>query len=148
MTPVKSTFSQQHIHEMEQGNQTVQPTQEISSIVTVQGMVALTLLITAVIQTIKGNLSLYHAYLFINLLFLMSTSFLYFLFSRTSCFHIYIQVWQMVTQQTLLSVDDRPISSPWYYWQSSPSMWVWTRGRSALSQNAITQSKSSGFPAQ
>ena len=28
------------------------------------------------------------------------------------------------TQRTLLSVDDRSISSPWYFWQSSPSMWV------------------------
>jgi len=52
------------------------------------------------------------------------------------------------TQRTLLSVDDGFISSPWYYSQSSPFMWVWTRGRSALNLNAITQSKLSGSPAQ
>ena len=52
------------------------------------------------------------------------------------------------TQWTLLSIDNGFISSPWYYWQSSPSMWVWKQGHSALSLNAITQSKSSGSPAQ
>ena len=44
------------------------------------------------------------------------------------------------TQPTLLSVDDGFISLPWCYWLPSPSMWVWTRGRLALNQNAITQS--------
>ena len=92
MTPVKSTFSQGHFRELEQGIQDVQPTREISSVVTVQGVTGLGLLITAVIQTIEKQLSLYHAYLIINLLFLLSTSFLYFLFSRTSCVHIYIRV--------------------------------------------------------
>ena len=92
MTPVKSTFSKQQIREIEQGNKDIQPTQEISSVVTVQGVSGLGLLITAVIQTAERHLTLYHAYLVINLFFLMSTSFLYFLFSRTSCVHIYIQV--------------------------------------------------------
>ena len=49
-------------------------------------------------------------------------------------------------QRTLLSVDNIPISQPWYYWQSSPSMWVWKQERSAVNQNAITHSKSSGSP--
>ena len=92
MAPVKSTFSKQQIREIEQGNKDVQPTQEISSVVTVQGVSGLGLLITAVIQTAIGHLTLYHAYLVINLLFLLSTSFLYFLFSRTSHFHDHIPV--------------------------------------------------------
>lgn len=92
MAPVKSTFSKRQIREIEQGNQEVQPTQEISSVVTTQGVSGLGLLITAVIQTAEKELTLYHAYLVINLLFLLSTSFLYFLFSRTSCVHNYIRV--------------------------------------------------------
>jgi len=92
VAPVKSTFSKQQIREIEQGNQEVEPTREISSVVTVQGVSGLGLLITAVIQTAIKNLTLYHAYLIINLLFLLSTSFLYFLFSRTSCVQIYIHV--------------------------------------------------------
>jgi hypothetical protein len=92
VAPVKSTFSKRQIREIEQGNQEVQPTQEISSVVTVQGVSGLGLLITTVIQTAERNLTLYHAYLVINLLFLLSTSFLYFLFSRMSCVHIYIRV--------------------------------------------------------
>ena len=92
MAPVKSTFSKQQIREIEQGNQEVQTTQEISSVVTTQGVSGLGLLITAVIQTAERNLTLYHAYLVINLLFLLNTSFPYFLFSRTSCVHIYIRV--------------------------------------------------------
>ena len=74
---------------MEQGIQDVQPTKEISSVVTAQGVTGLGLLITAVIQTLTNQLSLYHAYLVINLLFLLSTSFLYFLFSRTSCVYLH-----------------------------------------------------------
>jgi hypothetical protein len=77
---------------MEEGIQDVQPTREISSVVTFQVAYGLGLLLTAVIQTIENKLSLYHAYLIINLLFLLSTSFLYFLFSRASCVYIYIRV--------------------------------------------------------
>jgi hypothetical protein len=84
LTPVRSTFSPSHIREIKEGIQDVQPKREISSIVTVQGVNGLGLLITAVIQTILGKLSLYHAFLVINLLFLLSTSFLYFFFNRTS----------------------------------------------------------------
>ena len=92
MVPIKWTFSHRQIHEIEQGNQQVQPTREISSVVTYTIVTALALLVTAVINTAKENLDLYHAYLITNLLFLMSTSFLYFLFSRTSFVHIYIRV--------------------------------------------------------
>ena len=97
---------------MEQGIQDVQPTKEISSVVTAQGVTGLGLLITAVIQTITNKLTLYHAYLVITLLFLLSTSFLYFLFSRTSYVHMYIRDLTSGTQRTLLSVDDSFISSP------------------------------------
>jgi len=81
VTPIKSTFLQGHFREIEQGNQDVQPTREISNVVTIQGVTGLGLLATAVIQTSQNQLNLYHAYLIINLLFLLSTSFLYFLFS-------------------------------------------------------------------
>ncbi|KAF8805209.1 hypothetical protein BYT27DRAFT_7213165 [Phlegmacium glaucopus] len=81
VTPVKSTLSPWHIREIKQGNQDVQPKREISSIVTVQGVYGLGLLVTAVIQTALRKLSLYHAFLIINLLFLLSTSFLYFFFN-------------------------------------------------------------------
>ena len=92
VAPITSTFTKRQIREIELGNQEVQPTKEISSVVTVQGVSGLGLLITAVIQSAIGNLTLYHAFLIINLLFMLSTSFLYFLFSRTSCVHIYIRV--------------------------------------------------------
>jgi len=81
LTPVKSTFSTFQIREIEEGYPNVQPKREISSIVTAQGVIGLGLLITAVIQTGLGKLSLYHAFLIINLLFLLSTSFLYFFFN-------------------------------------------------------------------
>ena len=84
VTPVKLIFSQRHLREIAQGNQEVQPKREISSVVTIQGVNGLGLIITTVIQTVEGTLNLYYAYLVINLLFMMSTSFLYFLFSRTS----------------------------------------------------------------
>ena len=96
MTPIKLTFLQRHFHEIEQGNQDVQPIWELTSAITAQSVTGVGLLITAVVQTSKKQLSLYHAYLIINLLFLLSTSFLYFLFHCTSCVHIYIRVWQMI----------------------------------------------------
>ncbi|KDR73041.1 hypothetical protein GALMADRAFT_142734 [Galerina marginata CBS 339.88] len=81
VTPIKSTFTTWKLKQIENGNEDVQPKREISSIVTVQGVQGLGLLVTAVIQTALGQLSLYHAFLIINLLFLLSTLFLYFLFS-------------------------------------------------------------------
>jgi hypothetical protein len=81
LTPIKSTFSAFNIREIKEGIPNVQPKREISSIVTAQGVIGLGLLITAVIQTGLRQLSLYHAFLIINLLFLLSTSFLYFLFN-------------------------------------------------------------------
>lgn len=95
VTPIKSTFSPWKIREIKHGNQEVEPKQEISSVVAVQGVNGLGLLVTAAIQTALKNLSLYHAFLIINLLFLLSTSFLYFLFNRTS--HIYSSVISSLT---------------------------------------------------
>ena len=99
MTPVKSTFTPWKIRELEHGDKDVQPKREISSVVTVQGVNGLGLLVTAVIQTALGKLSLYHAFLVINLLFLLSTSFLYFLFNRTSPMRQSIRISQFIASK-------------------------------------------------
>ena len=114
MAPVKSTFSKQQIREIEQGNQEVQTTQEISSVVTTQGVSGLGLLITAVIQTAERNLTLYHAYLVINLLFLASAEHIVsvlFVQSYVLCSYLHSGL-TSGTQRTLLSAGDGFISSP------------------------------------
>ncbi|PPQ97744.1 hypothetical protein CVT26_001776, partial [Gymnopilus dilepis] len=59
---------------------------EISRVVTAQGLNGMGLLVAAWVETHYGYLTLYHEFLILNLLFFLSTSFVYFLFNPGTVF--------------------------------------------------------------